>query len=199
MAVPRWERLGWVGARSDGGGEPMDDAGLVGAANSGDAEAFGELYLRHRSWAWRVARRILGDDDLAWDAVHDAFRQALALFPGFELRARFTTFLYPVVKNAALMALRRRRRSDGVAAPEELLAPGALALVQPDERTPLVKAIAALPEIHREVVLLRFGDELPLEAVAEALGIPLGTAKSRLHHALKALGADPALKKSLNF
>lgn len=174
----------------------MDDAGLVRAANAGDAEAFGELYLRHRAWAWRMARRILGDDDHAWDAVHDAFRQTLALFPGFELRARFTTFLYPVVKNAALMAL-RRMRPEALATPEEVLAPGAADGLPPDERAPLMRALAALPAIHREIVLLRFADGLPLEAAAEALGIPLGTAKSRLHHALKALGADPALKKAL--
>lgn len=173
----------------------MDDDELVRAANRGDASAFGELYLRHREWAWRVARRIIRDPDLAWDAVQEAFRHVLALFPGFELRARFTSFLYPVVKNAALTAL-RRRRSESVAA-EEILAPESGPGLPPEVRAALVRALAELPAIHREIVLLRFADGMTLEALAEVLGIPLGTAKSRLHNALRKLGDDPALKRLL--
>ncbi len=179
----------------------MDDEELIRAANRGDAAAFGELYRRHRDWAWRVARRILGDGELAWDAVHDAFRGVLALFPGFTLRARFTTFLFPVVKNAALMLLRRRRQerrgAEPADGPEEWLARDAGTGLAPEVRGALVRALAKLPEIHRDIVLLRFADGLPLEAAAEALGIPLGTAKSRLHYALRELGQDPALKNLL--
>lgn len=55
--------------------------------------------------------------------------------------------------------------------------------------------MAALPETHREVVLMRFVDDMSLGEIAEALGIPLGTVKSRLHNALETLRHDPATRR----
>jgi len=63
------------------------------------------------------------------------------------------------------------------------------------DRAQLAGVVAALPATHREVLLLRFVDGLSLHEIAHALGIPLGTVKSRLHHALEALRRDQRTKK----
>jgi RNA polymerase sigma-70 factor (ECF subfamily) len=101
-----------------------------------------------------------------------------------------TSFLYPVVKNLSIAARRKTGRfaSGGQA----------IAHVQSPEpnsraRAELSAALASMAEPHREVLLLRFVDDLSLQEISDSLGVPLGTVKSRLHHAIAALRANPRL------
>ncbi|HSI35667.1 MAG: RNA polymerase sigma factor [Phycisphaerae bacterium] len=175
--------------------DQLSDADLVALANRGDAAGFEGLYARYRGWVAALALRFTGDDALALDVTQDTFMYLLGKFPGFKLTARMTTFLYPAVKNLSIAARRKARRLSG--SPDEVLAalpaqaggPGAL------EHQDLLAVVAALPDIHREVVLMRFVDDFSLDEIGQALGIPTGTIKSRLHHAIAALREDPEVRK----
>ena len=166
------------------------------AANAGDVQAFEALYARHKDWAMALALRFSGDSSDAADAVQETFLDLLGRFPGFELRARMTTFLYPVVRHAALAARRRRGRFStdeaalcAVPAPTDRGAEG-----DEEERGELLAVLAGLPDPQREVLLLRYAHGLDESEIAELLDIPAGTVKSRAHHALRTLRADPRLR-----
>lgn len=162
-----------------------EDARLVDAANRGDRAALEALYDRHRDWVAGLAHRLTGHRDDALDVLQEAFLYFFRKFPGFEKRARIRTFLYPVVRNLAIDAGRRRRRQPTVQGPPDAAAPAAR---DPGaERDELAARLVSLDSDHREVVLLRFADDFELAEIAAALEIPLGTVKSRLHHALKKL------------
>lgn len=171
----------------------LSDSELVEICNSGpraDAtEAFDSLYRRHRDYVTRVALRFCSDRDIAADVLQETFIYLLRKFPpsgeGLVLTARLRTLLYPVARNLTLTAFRqeRRREQDRVLDPDQL----------PDPRTVdpqyenLAKVMQGLSARHREVVLLRFVDGMRLNEMAEALDVPAGTVKSRLHFAVGAL------------
>jgi RNA polymerase sigma-70 factor (ECF subfamily) len=178
--------------------DPRSDADLVAVCNGGGAReaalAFEALYRRHGAFVLRVARRVTRDRDLALDALQETFAYLLRKFPpvgtGLVLTARLPTLLYPVAKNCAISALRKAQRYVNAAGiePDDLPAP----VVADDE--PIDAALAGLSAERREVVLLRFVDDLSLAEIALALEVPLGTVKSRLHLALKALREDNRIK-----
>ncbi|MGB0767287.1 MAG: RNA polymerase sigma factor [Phycisphaeraceae bacterium] len=177
--------------------DPRSDHELVDAVNRGDADAFAVLYRRHQPYANRIAMRFAGENSLALDAVQDSFVYFYKKFPGFVLTAKLTTFLYPVVKHNALTLKKKARRAQGDA-PEQALAneraigQDPASVQSPDDLHALLRQ---LPDAQREALLLRFVDGLSLEEIARALDIPLGTAKTRIHHAIKKLRDDPATKK----
>lgn len=164
------------------------DRELIDAVNAGDAKAFEQLYERYRDWVYRLAWRFTGQHQDALDVLQETFIYLLKKFPGFELTASMTTFLYPVVKHLALNVKCRRF-------PE--MASDELLLQVPDTRTAeapraeLASVLGALPAEQREVVLMRFLDGFSLEEISTALDIPLSTAKSRLYNALRSLRDDP--------
>jgi RNA polymerase sigma-70 factor (ECF subfamily) len=182
-------RMGVIDRRSD--------EELVDACNRGDAEqaarAFEALYRRHRDFVLRVARRFARDRELALDALQETFAYLLKKFPpagpGLALTARLPTLLYPVAKNSAISAFRKARRhaDAGDVDLDELPADAA-----PDAQ-PLDAALAGLSPERRELLTLRFVDDLSLAEIAAALQIPLGTVKSRLHLAIKELREDPRI------
>jgi RNA polymerase sigma-70 factor (ECF subfamily) len=153
--------------------------------------AFEALYRRHRDWVVRLARRFTGSEHDALDVLQETFAYLLRKLPGLRLTARMTTFLYPVVRHLSIDALRRRRRH----APAEAL-PDAPDPAEPQaDREELAAVLAALPEPQREAVLMRYVDGMSLAEIAEALDVPLGTVKSRLHNALRALREDPRTRR----
>lgn len=173
--------------------DPRDDAALIAAANNGDESALAAIYFRHREFVIRLARRFTGNEDDALDVLQETFSYLCRKFPGFVLTAAMTTFLYPVVKNLSIAVRRKRLRSVGA---EELLVDVPSAQPSPNmDRAELAGVLAGLSPAHREVVLMRFVDAMSLEEIAVALGVPLGTVKSRLHHALSALREDRRLQR----
>jgi len=174
-------------------GESRTDHELVAAANAGDAAAFEALYRRHRDWVVRLAWRFTGSEHDALDVLQETFAYLFGKFPGFRLTARMTTFLYPVVRNLSLNRLRKSRREAPLPDEAERSLP-ARGEPAPGAHDDLRALLASLPDGEREVLLLRFADGLAIKEIAEALGIPLGTVKSRLHNALRALRDDPRTK-----
>jgi RNA polymerase sigma-70 factor (ECF subfamily) len=142
----------------------------------------------------RVARRFSHDRELALDALQETFTYLLSKFPpagnGLTLTARLSTLLYPAAKNAAITAARKARRYAGAGDEtlEELPAEPAV------DAEPIDAALARLSPERREVLTLRFVDDLSLAEIAVALEVPLGTVKSRLHLALKELREDSRIK-----
>ena len=165
--------------------DPRSDEVLVEACNEGDAreaaEAFDALYRRHKDYVLRVALRFAPDTDTALDVLQETFAYLLRRFPpageGIELTAKLTTLLYPVAKHNAITAARKAGRWEpaGNVEPDDLPAPAQ------SDSDDLQKVLATLPQGQREVLQLRFVDDLALNEIADVLGIPLGTVKSRLH------------------
>ncbi len=170
------------------------DGELVRAARAGDDAAFETLYRRYRDWAVRLAFRFTGDHDGALDVLQETFAYLLQRLPHLTLTARMTTFLYPVVKNLALSERRRRSRFAGDSqALDARAAP--VPVARDGGREQLAEVVANLSDAHREVLLMRFVDDMTLAEIAGALGVPVGTVKSRLHNALRLLRDDPRTKR----
>ena len=176
--------------------ENRTDLQLVEALNHGDAAAFEVLYFRHRDWVMRLAMRFTGHHEDALDVLQETFAYFVRKFPGFELTAAVTTFLYPAVKNLSLAARRRRLRS--VSANQDMLSlipePLSSGSADGDE---LTQTLAGLSDAHREILLMRFVDEMTQPEIAAALDVPLGTVKSRLHHAQLAIRQSPEILERL--
>jgi len=169
------------------------DQALVADLNDGDASAFDALYYRYRDWVYRLACRLTGNPEDALDVLQETFGYLFGKFPGFVLTARVTTFLYPAVKNLAIAHRRKRERLTGHELPSDL--PGKIGPEDTDKtRAELAAVLSFLPESHREVLLMRFVDDMSLSEIAGALSIPEGTVKSRLHNAIAALREDSRVK-----
>jgi RNA polymerase sigma-70 factor, ECF subfamily len=161
----------------------LEERALVVRANRGDATAFDALYRAYRGWVVGVAQRLTGNPDDALDVLQETFVWFFGRFPGFRLTGSLRSFLYPVVKHQAISLLRRRRRvADRDPDPGWIL-PG-------EEDGDFARLLARLPPEQRDVVQLRFALDFQLDEIAAALAIPLGTVKSRLHHALRALRGE---------
>ena len=159
--------------------EQTDEA-LVRAMCAGDVSAFEALYHRYRDWVVSLAYRFCRNEADALDVLQETFSYLLRKLPRFELRSRMKTFLYPAVKHLALGRKHAARR----------LAPLEGDVVQkgpPPSSSDVQAMIAKLPEEQRETVWLRFVDGLDLKEIADAMSVPVGTVKSRLHTALKTL------------
>lgn len=175
--------------------DSRSDLELIDAVNGGDSSAFDVLYLRHRDWVVNLAYRFTQNRDLALDVLQDTFLYFLKKFPGFKLTAKLTTFFYPAVRNLSLTALKKSRRyqSDDEIS-EHLEAPPDVAPVE-NQREQLASVLSELSEEHREVLLLRFVEGMKMGEIAETMGIPTGTVKSRLHNALTTLRKDERTQK----
>ncbi len=166
----------------------MDQRALIEQARRGEHDAFTALLDVRLARLDAAARLIVRDPELARDAVQDGLIRAWRDLPGLRDPDRFDAWLHRLIANACLDQLRRRRRRvievelspiDIKAGPDMA---GALA-----DREMLHDALGRLDPGHRAVVALHYLLGLPLPEVATALGIPLGTAKSRLHYALAAM------------
>lgn len=161
------------------------DDSLALKARDGERGAFEQLVRRHHRAALAVAERFLGDHSAAEDVVQEAFIKVYRALPGFEARGRFRAFLLTVVRNECKMVRRSaaatRRMHDRYAAVDEENAPTADAEVMAAEwRRQVGAALASLKDPLLQTVKLRFDADLSQEEIAKALGIPVGTVKSRL-------------------
>jgi RNA polymerase sigma-70 factor (ECF subfamily) len=173
----------------------FSDQELITAMNSGDVAAFEALYHRYREWVISLAWKFTGCDSLANDVLQETFLYFLKKFPGFVLTSQLKTFLYPAVRNHSLNAVAKVAKfqsgPDGQIVLDRLVAPASA----PGSTGDFDAVLADLSEDHQEILMLRFVDGLSLAEIAEATGIPLGTAKSRLHHALSRLREDPKTRE----
>jgi RNA polymerase sigma-70 factor (ECF subfamily) len=157
--------------------ERADDRELVERARAGDLDAFRELVLTYERRVASVLYRLLDDPRDVEEATQDVFVQAWRNLHRFRGNAQLFTWLYRIAVNEALMRKRRKRHDlqeldDRLAAAPD---------PEPGLRDLLVRALAALPFEHRAAVVLRDVEGLSNVEVAEALGISVAAAKSRIH------------------
>jgi len=160
----------------------------VERARGGDHDAFAILLDVRLARLDAAARLIVRDPELARDAVQDALIRAWRDLPGLRDPDRFDAWIHRLLVNACLDLVRRRKRRvievelTPIHFAAEHDSTAALA-----DRQVLDDALARLDPNHRAVVALHYLLGMPLPDVAASLGIPLGTAKSRLHYALAAM------------
>ena len=174
--------------------ESLDDETLMRLTGRGDDRAFAVLYARHKDWVYRVALRMTRSHADALDVVQEVFVYAVQKAKGFRLTAKFTTFLYPAVRSSAAGIHRKRKEvgggdeiAKGRAAAEEQIGDGGA-------RDALEAALDGLGAAHREVIEMRFVHGMDLASIAAATGVPVGTVKSRIHHAIRGLREVESLR-----
>lgn len=173
-------------------GREPDDGSLVARARAGDRAALEALVSRHLRDVYDVAVRILGDHDLAQDAVQDAMTNALGALGRFRGEASFRTWLLRIAANAARTLARRRGRRREVALeaaeaiPSGAADPGVLTVVR-DEADRVARAIGRLPEKQRLAVTLRIYQGLSYREVAQVAGGSEGAARVNYHLGIKRL------------
>ena len=169
------------------------DEELVLAAQSGDRQAFEELFERHRTACFKQAMAILRDEANAEDEVQNTAWKAFLNVEQFQHGAKFSTWLSRIVMNQCLMRLRKQRRenlfyleqTDNPDRPATLELPSVEAGPERElgrfQVAALVRReLGRIPPLLRNVFVLRDLEMLPMPAVAERLGISVPAAKSRL-------------------
>lgn len=164
------------------------DRDLVERARKGDRDAFAGLVHQVSDGLYAIAFRILRDTGLAEDALQSALVSAWRQLPHLRDADHFDAWLHRVLVNACYVEVRRNRRwSANVrvlpdlhgSTPDESRAVG--------DRDEIERAFRRLPVDQRAVFVMHHYVGLPLVEIAETLGIPSGTARSRLHYATRAL------------
>jgi RNA polymerase sigma-70 factor, ECF subfamily len=165
------------------------DADLIGRAQRGDEEAFASLAVVAGDRLHAVAHRILRDTDLAEDATQQALLAIWRDLPQLRDPARFDAWSYRLLVRACYAEARRTRQW----APNLHIlptdAPAGEDLSSVVDRDQLERGFRRLSIDHRAVVVLHHYLDLPLDEVADTLGVPVGTVRSRLHHAMRGLRA----------
>ena len=176
---------------------PEGERHLIERARHGDVSAFESLVRAHQEVAFRTAWIASGGADDAEDAAQEGFMKAFAALPRFRVDAPFRPWLLTIVANEARNRRRSASRREALALRTPLAATGKAALepspesaiLAAERRVALLDALSRLPEADREVVAYRYLLELSEAETAAALGVPVGTAKSRLSRALNRLRA----------
>ena len=166
------------------------DADLVIRAQGGDREAFERLATSSVGRLHAVAWSILGDAMLAEDATQQALLSIWRDLPSLRDPARFEAWSYRLVVRACYAERKRSPRwipNIDALTGVEAIAPDTVGLV--DERDRLERGFRRLPFDQRAVVVLHNVVDLPIDRVAEVLGIPSGTARSRLNRGMQTLRA----------
>ena len=166
------------------------DRDLVEAARRGDREAYADLIRSRGDRIFAIAQRILRDVDRTEDAVQDALVIAWRDLPELRDPDRFDAWLHRlVVRSCIHEAMRQRRLVATLHALPDNLAAGSDDFLSVADRDQLERGFRRLDPQQRALLVLRhFAGFEPVE-IAEILGIPAGTARSRLHHAHRAMRA----------
>jgi RNA polymerase sigma-70 factor (ECF subfamily) len=166
------------------------DGDLVERARRGDQEAFADLVHQVSDTLFGVARRILRDPGLAEDVLQNALVTIWRKLPHLRDAERFEAWAFQILVRTCYAEAPRNRRWAATVRTLPLDRPDATDDVRSIvERDELERAFRTLPLDQRAVFVLHHHVGLPLVAVAETLGIPDGTARSRLHYATRALRA----------
>jgi RNA polymerase sigma-70 factor (ECF subfamily) len=171
----------------------MSETELLREAGRGNEAAFLVLYERHRQAVYRFASRMLGSTALAEDVTQECFMAMLAQADRYqEERASLRTYLCAIARNLSLKQMRRRGVEFAFAeppdAPGDEDAPTPLKAVLDSELVGHVRqAIASLPPLQREALILFEYEELSLAEIATVVSADTGTIKSRLHRARERL------------
>jgi RNA polymerase sigma-70 factor (ECF subfamily) len=166
-----------------------DESHLITQAQAGNRRAFTELVRLHRQGVINIVYRMCGDVNIAEDAAQETFVRAWKHLDKYQPKAAFRNWLYKIALNNAHNLLRRERNTVDV---DDYLAidkrPGPEQLVERSERSLIIqRAVMALPEASRSVLILREYEDLSYRDIADTLEIPVGTVMSRLSYARQLL------------
>lgn len=160
----------------------LDEQRLIARVLAGERAAGRAFYEAHAPRVYRLTFRLTGDAALAEDCTQDTFVRAFDRLAGFRGDAALTTWLHRIAVTVTLNALRKRQRwlTREASLLEAAAVPSVSRHAEPDLKERLTRAIDALPEIYRLVVVLHDVEEYTHAEIAEILGIPEGTSKARL-------------------
>jgi RNA polymerase sigma-70 factor (ECF subfamily) len=196
-----------AGAPASAGAVVPSDEELIARVRREDFGAFEELVNRYQDKVFRLALRFVRTESEAKEVVQDTLLTVWRKLDSFKGDAQFSSWLYRVTANAALMRLRSQRRHAEISTEDlepsvlertpqygQIHAPGDNWSRRPDEqlqserlKAEIQRAVDALPEIYRTVFLIRDVDGHSTEETAEILGVSVPTVKTRLHRARLAL------------
>ena len=181
------------------GDRQAKDEDLVLQTLEGEADAFAQLYERHRERVYHIAFRYVHNKADALDLCQEVFVKAYESLASFKGQARFGTWLTRIASNTSVDHIRQARvrragELDEGFVHTDLRVPGLREGREPSERlereemrVALEAAVDQLSPEHREVFILHATEGLTYEEIAETVGIPIGTVMSRLHYARKRL------------
>jgi RNA polymerase sigma-70 factor (ECF subfamily) len=178
--------------------KPNPDSELVLGLQSGNLEALGTLYDRHRGLVFRTALAITGDGEAAADLLQEVFLRLHRFASHIDCERPLEPWLYRMTTNLSYTWVRRHNRllrpledvADWITGNRKDL-PAVRSEMNESWRN-IQQALSSLPLSHRGVVVLYYIDDLSIQEISEILEIPVGTVKSRLHYSRQ------ALKKSLD-
>jgi len=182
-------------AATMGMSNPAEDA--VARFRSGDRAALGAILPVYQFRLYRFLLRMVREPAMAEDLFQQTWVRVMEKISSYDTRHRFDAWLFSIARNLAIDHLRRKPgfsldavEEDGQAPIDRLEGSGADPLEQVlefERGTILAAAMEELPAIHREVLTLRFEEDMKLDEIAIVAGIPLSTVKSRLHRATDGL------------
>ncbi len=161
----------------------MTDCELVLAAQAGDADAFGQLVVKHQQAAYGHAVALLGEREAAQDAVQDGFLAAFRALRRLDADRPFFPWFYVILRNRCYSILRQKRTTQPL---DESCLPAADNTTSEDSAR-LRQALTRLPVEDREILVLKYFDGRRYRQIAQMVGIPVGTVTSRLHAARRRL------------
>lgn len=173
-----------------------DRKALARGLRQRDPELLDELILRYQYRLFRYLVYICGDRETAQDLFQETWVRVLDRGHQYDGKSKFETWLFSIARHLVI-DLHRRKRPQSLEAltesdenPMQLASGGASALdlaAAREEQAGLLESLNRLPAILREVLLLRFQEDLKLEEIAVVLAVPMGTVKSRLYRGLEQL------------
>jgi RNA polymerase sigma-70 factor (ECF subfamily) len=177
------------------------DEELVSRSIGGDADSFNQLVLRWERPIYALAYRVIGREEDARDVCQETFLRAFRALGGFRGQAKFSSWLYRIALNLCRDWVRRQRRTPVVQLPEDVDVMELAASREPTEpiedlvaRRDLTrvveKAMARLPEEQRTAIILKEYHGLTFQEIADLVGCPLSTVKTRLYQGLSVLRRD---------
>ena len=179
------------------------DEELVARSIGGDTQSFNELILRWERPIYALAYRTIGREEDARDVCQETFLRAFRALPGFRGQAKFSSWLYRIALNLCRDWIRRERRAQVVQAPEHVDLVEMAAALEPAEsvedlvaRKDLARAVeramAGLSEEQRTAIILKEYHGLTFQEIADLVGCPLSTVKTRLYQGLTVLRRELA-------
>jgi RNA polymerase sigma-70 factor (ECF subfamily) len=179
------------------------DEELVARSIGGDTESFNELILRWERPIYALAYRTIGREEDARDVCQETFLRAFRALPGFRGQAKFSSWLYRITLNLCRDWMRRERRTPIVQVSDDTDPVELAAAAEPSESiedlvtrrdlTRIVERVmAGLPEEQRTAIVLKEYHGLTFQEIAELLGCPLSTVKTRLYQGLTVLRRELA-------
>lgn len=182
---------------------PSTDEELVAQSIRGDADSFNQLVLRWERPIYALAYRTIGREEDARDVCQETFLRAFRALPRFRGQAKFSSWLYRIAINLCRDWMRRERRTPTGQAPEgtDLMDLAAAAepsesiealVVRKDMARLVERAMATLPEEQRTAIVLKEYHGLTFQEIADLIGCPLSTVKTRLYQGLTVLRRELA-------